>query len=53
MFKNKIIIALFSLVILFGCSKEPEKIKLIKETNQKVLFFSYSKLKEILQYLSK
>ncbi len=40
MFKNKIIIALFSLVILFGCSKEPEKIKLIKETNQKVEMIS-------------
>ena len=40
MFKNKIIIVLFFLVTLFGCTKEPEKIKLIKETNQKVEMIS-------------
>ena len=35
MSKYKIIIAFFSLLILIGCSKETENIKLIKETNQK------------------
>ena len=40
MLKYKIIIILFSLVTLLGCSKETEKIKLIKETNQKVEMIS-------------
>ncbi len=40
MFKYKIIIVLFSLVMLSACSKETENIKLIKETNQKVEMIS-------------
>jgi len=38
--KYKIIIILFSLITLLGCSQETEKIKLIKETNQKVEMIS-------------
>ena len=40
MYKYKIILVLFSLTLFFGCSKEPENIKLIKETNQKVEMIS-------------
>ncbi len=40
MFKYKIIMALFSFLILLGCSKETENINLIKETNQKVEMIS-------------
>ena len=36
----KIIIIFFSLIVLFGCSKEKENIQLIKETNQKVEMIS-------------
>ena len=40
MYKYKIILILFSLTLFFGCSKEPENIKIIKETNQKVEMIS-------------
>ena len=36
----KIIVIFFSLIVLFGCSKEKENIQLIKETNQKVEMIS-------------
>ena len=40
MIKYKILILLFSLVMSFGCSKETEKIQIIKETNQRVEMIS-------------
>lgn len=40
MFKYKILLIYFSLLIFYGCSKETENISLIKETNQKVEMIS-------------
>ncbi len=40
MYKFKIILIIFSLIFLYSCSKETEKIKLIKETDQKVEMIS-------------
>ena len=40
MFKYKILLIYFSLLIFYGCSKETENIPLIKETNQKVEMIS-------------
>jgi outer membrane assembly lipoprotein YfiO len=40
MFKNKIILIFLSFIFLFSCSKEIEKVSVIKETNQKVEMIS-------------
>ena len=40
MFKYKIFIIFFSLIFLFSCGKEVEKVALIKETNQKIEMIS-------------
>ena len=40
MCKFKIILTIFSLIFFYSCSKETEKIKLIKETDQKVEMIS-------------
>ena len=40
MYKFKIILIFFSLIFFYSCSKETEKIKLIKETNQKIEMIS-------------
>ncbi len=40
MFKYKILLIYFSLLIFYGCSKETENVSLIKETNQKVEMIS-------------
>ena len=40
MYKFKIILIIFSLIFFYSCSKETEKIKLIKETDQKIEMIS-------------
>ena len=40
MYKFKIVIIFFSLIFFYSCSKETEKIKLIKETDQKIEMIS-------------
>ena len=40
MFKNKIIFIFFCFIFLFSCSKEIEKVSIIKEANQKVEMIS-------------
>ena len=40
MYKFKIIFIIFSLIFFYSCSKETEKIKLIKETDQKIEMIS-------------
>ena len=50
MIKYKILILLFSLVMSFGCSKETEKIQIIKETNQRVEMISaYKEGKDLMK----
>ena len=44
MFKYKILLIYFSLLIFYGCSKETENVSLIKETNQKEEMNQYSNL---------
>ena len=40
MYKFKIVLIIFSLIFFYSCSKETEKIKLIKETDQKIEMIS-------------
>ena len=40
MYKFKIILIIFSLIFLYSCSKETERIKVIKETDQKIEMIS-------------
>ena len=40
MYKLKIVLIIFSLIFFYSCSKETEKIKLIKETDQKIEMIS-------------
>ena len=40
MYKFKLVLIIFSLIFFYSCSKETEKIKLIKETDQKIEMIS-------------
>ena len=50
MYKFKIVLIIFSLIFFYSCSKETEKVKLIKETDQKIEMISaYEKGMELFE----